>query len=134
MNKCRQCKQDKAEQFFAKGKGGCKDCRAFSKRKIKRQPTTEEISSFYDYYVSKCTKLFTADDKYPKLVSDGNLKVWHSREVPPPLHRDIPEFWREEIVKGLVRDALVIDDLRVGSYRNLFNWFGLLIILLLSIE
>lgn len=104
------------------------------KRKIERQLTTEDISSFYDYYVSKCAKLFITDDNYLKLVSDGNLKVWHSREVPPPLHRDIPEFWREEIVKGLVRDALVIDDLRVGSYRNLFNWFGLLIILLLSIE
>ena len=80
------------------------------KRKIERQLTTEDISSFYDYYVSKCAKLFITDDNYLKLVSDGNLKVWHLRKMPPPLDNDILKFWREEIVKGLVKDVLVIDE------------------------
>ena len=80
------------------------------KRKIERQLTTEDISSFYDYYVSKCAKLFITDDYYLKLVSDGNLKVWHLRKMPPPLDNDILKFWREEIVKGLVKDVLMIDE------------------------
>ena len=80
------------------------------KRKIELQLTTEDISSFYDYYVSKCAKLFITDDNYLKLVSDGNLKVWHLRKMPPPLDNDILKFWREEIVKGLVKDVLMIDE------------------------
>ena len=80
------------------------------KRKIERQLTTEDISSFYDYYVSKCAKLFITDDNYLKLVSDGNLKVWHLRKMPPPLDKDILKFWLEEIVKGLVKDDLIIDE------------------------
>ena len=60
--------------------------------------------------MSKCAKLFITDDYYLKLVSDGNLKVWHLRKMPPPLDNDILKFWREEIVKGLVKDVLMIDE------------------------
>ena len=62
MKKCRQCKQDKAEDFFMKVKGTCEDCKKKKKRKVKRQPSKEEISSF----ISKCPELFITDVEYRK--------------------------------------------------------------------
>ena len=56
-----------------------------------------------------------------KLVSDSNLKVWRSREMPPPLYKDIFKFWREEIIKGLVKDVLVIDEYEDGKLSKSFR-------------
>ena len=97
-------------RIFKKGKGTCKDCRVFLKRKVKLQPLKEEISSFYDYYVSKCSELFITDVEYQKLISDNDLKVWHSREMAPPLDKDILKFWREKILMGFVKNVLLKDE------------------------
>ena len=77
MKKCRQCKNDKSEEFFTTDKGTCKECRKLLERKDKRQPSKEEIPSCYDDYLS----VFITDVEYQKLVSDNDSKVWHSREI-----------------------------------------------------
>ena len=45
-----------------KVKGICEDCKKKKKRKVKRQPSKEEISSF----ISKGPEFFTTDVEYRK--------------------------------------------------------------------
>ena len=41
--------------------------------------------------------------------------------MPPPLYKDILKFWREEIIKGLVKDVLVIDEYEDGKLSKSFR-------------
>ena len=58
------------------------------------------------------------DTEYQILMSDKDLKVWHSKEMPPPLNKEILKFGKRRLVK----DVLAIDEYKDGKLSVTFQW------------
>ena len=121
--KCWQCKQDKSEEFLRKAEELVKTAEHSKKEcsssnvnlQTKRYPHSMTI-------MYQCRKPFIADAEYQKLMSDKDLKVWNSKEMPPPLNEDILKFWEEGVLMELVKDVLPIDEYKDGKSSATFQW------------
>ena len=116
MKKCRACKEELPNEMFAKKQGRCNPCRAALRRKQRGK------DNFYKEMVNKVPWVFINDHQLKEFEERNDVKVWSSRDCPPPLDTDMLKIWKPEIEKGLVKDVVYIEELGDNNTTKSMYW------------
>lgn len=101
MKKCRVCEKESPNEMFAKKQGRCNPCRAALKRK------RGDVHKFYKTMVCKVPELFINDNQLRELEERTDIKLWPSRDCPPPLDKEMLVWWQPEIEKRVGKGCVL---------------------------